>query len=320
MTKEQAIEKFINFPSYRDRGSGELSKIWHLDIKDVKEARETAKWILKNKDVSSREREIKRQAVMPKILILDTETAPLEAYVFGLWKQNIAWDHTIAQWFMLCWSAKWLFSNEILTDCVTGEEALKEDDSRIMTTLWELIDKADIVVAHNAKGADIPWLNTRFILNGLTPPKPYFIIDTLDIARRQFAFSSNKLDALAGYFGIEHKMDTDFNLWKRCKHGDDKALAYMQEYNMKDVDILEEIFLKIRPWIKNYPNANNFINSNIPICATCGSENIEELKGQYYYTSVGKYSLYRCRDCGAITRGRYNLRLPRNIKAVGVGK
>lgn len=315
MTKELAIERFVKFKSYRDCSSARLANDWHMPIEDVKEARKQANLIRAGKAAP-----IKRENNNPKILIFDTETAPLEAYVFSLWRQNIAWDHTISQWFMLCWSAKWLHSNDIMTDCLTGEEALKEDDSRIMKSLWKLIDEADIVVAHNAKGADLPWMNTRFILNGLTPPKPYFTIDTLEIARKQFAFSSNKLDALAEYFGIEHKLDTDFNLWRKCRHGDDAALAYMQEYNMKDVEILEEIFLKLRPWIKNFPNANNFLASERPICATCGSEDLEELKGQYYYTSVGKYSLYRCKKCGAVTRGRYNLRTPRNIKAVGVGK
>lgn len=255
----------------------------------------------------------------PKILLFDLETAPLKAFVFGLWKQNIAWDHVTTQWFILAWSAKWLYSEEVLSDHLTPREAIEEDDKRILTRLRDLIDEADIVVAHNGNKADIPWMNTRFIINGLTPPSPYFSVDTCEVARKNFAFSSNKLDALAEYFGIPHKMDTDFDLWKRCTEGDEEALKYMSEYNVKDTQILEEVYLKLRPWIKGHPNCGNFIDSELPVCSICGSKNLTPLVGQYYYTSVGKYELFRCKECGAVSRGRVNLRR-KKVKTVSVGK
>ena len=71
----------------------------------------------------------------PKILILDIETSPLKAYVWKRWKENISLDQTISEWFMLCWSAKWLFSAETMSCSVTPEDALKEDDSRILKPL-----------------------------------------------------------------------------------------------------------------------------------------------------------------------------------------
>ena len=45
----------------------------------------------------------------PKILLFDVETAPMRAYVWGRWKQNISLNETISEWYMLCWSAKWLY-------------------------------------------------------------------------------------------------------------------------------------------------------------------------------------------------------------------
>ena len=254
---------------------------------------------------------------LPKILIFDTETAPMKAYVWGRWKQNISLDETIAEWYMLCWSAKWLYSNTIMWDVLTPEEAVKQDDKRLVSNLWGLIDEADIVIAYNGKKADIPWMNTRFIVNGLQPTSPYQVVDPCEEARRLFHFSSNKLDALAGYFGIPHKMETNFSLWSKAVDGDKEALKYMSFYCGKDVLILEEVYLRLRPYIKAHPNINSFLNSKQPICASCGSDELKKIKKKFYYTSIGKYELYRCNRCGAITRGRVNLNS--KVKATSIG-
>lgn len=109
------------------------------------------------------------------------------------------------------------------------------------------MDECDIVIAHNGKRFDIPKMNARFIIHDMYPPSFYKQIDTREIAARQFGFSSNKLDALAGYFNIEHKDDTDFELWKRCVEGHAPSLKYMEKYNRKDIVILEKIYLRLRP-------------------------------------------------------------------------
>lgn len=163
---------------------------------------------------------------------------------------------------------------------------------------------ADGFAMHNCS-FDIPRMNTRFILNGLNPPTPYQVVDTLKVAKKQFGFTSNKLQALATYFGFDGKLDTDFNLWKRCMNGDEEALQYMFDYNKQDVNVLEEVYLKLLPFITNHPNMGNLMNNTV--CSNCGSDELELIPNKYYYTSVGKYALYRCKDCGAITRGRKNL-------------
>lgn len=294
MIYEEFVELMKKKPHLRTMGKGLLSKRYGITPEEVVQARRDLR------DFTKR---------LPKILIFDVETAPMKAFVWGRWKQNICLDATISEWYMLCWSAKWLYSNEIIGDKLTSEEAKAEDDKRIVSHLWELVNEADIVVAYNGKKADIPWMNTRFIVNGLIPTKPYFIIDPCEVAKKKFGFSSNKLDALAGYFGIEHKLDTDFKLWVKCVEGDEESLNYMLEYNKIDVKILEEVYLKMRPWITNHPNVANYCDEDTRLCTSCGSENYELLEGQYYYTSCNKYQLYRCKDCGTVFRGRSNLNI-----------
>jgi hypothetical protein len=245
--------------------------------------------------------EVLRDAPLAKILIVDIETSPITAFVWGLWKQDIHTQQIINDWFIIGWAAKWYGGSTIYSEYVTPFEAKNSDDKRIMFPLWELLNKADIVIAHNAKKFDIPRIETRMLLAGLNPPSPYQLIDTLYYYRKQFSFSSNKLDYLNEVLNLDQKIDTGgFELWKDCLAGDKEALAKMEKYNINDVEILEQNYNKLRPWIKNHPNINVYnTDDNIKRCTICGSSDLSEISGTYG-TPVNTYNVYRCNNCGAI--------------------
>ena len=255
-----------------------------------------------NLESLGRYKRVYNQKPSAKILIFDIETAPMKTFAWGVWKQNLNKDLIIDDWFILTWSAKWLYSNEILNDKLTKQEALNQDDSRIATSLWNLFNEADVVIAHNAIKFDIPRMNTRFILNSLLPPSPYQIIDTLKVAQKEFSFSHNRLDYLGRLFGIGRKIKTDFELWERSYNGDETALQEMQDYNDQDVILLEDVYLKLRPWIRSHPNMNLYTEDGV--CSSCGSRNLRE--GGYYRTNVNEYLASQCSDCGAWSRKTKN--------------
>lgn len=262
-------------------------------------------------------------STLPKVLLFDIETSPLQAFIFqkSVWKANVGSDQVISEWFMLCWSAKWLFDDTVMSERLTGNEAKNENDARIVSSLWELLNEADIVIAHNGDSFDVPNMNTRFIVHGLPPTSPYQTIDTKVVAKKQFGFTHNSLNGLAKIFGFEPKMDTDFELWKRCVSGEEEALAYMAEYNKGDVTTLEEIYLKLRPWIKSHPNLGLYVESEEPVCPNCGSSDVTPVEGKNYYTNTSKYPLFRCR-CGAFGRVRTSI-TPKNVRknlAVGLAR
>lgn len=293
MKFNELLKRFNEKPYLLDMGKGKLSQWLKVSKDDIVRAKKLVRMAKKAKNKKR----------LPKILIFDIETAPLKAYVWSRWKQNIYLDQTISEWFMLTWSAKWLYNPEVMSNRLTGKEALAEDDSRIIKDLWELINEADMVVAHNGDRFDIPKMNARFLLNGLPPTTSYKSIDTKKVACKQFGFSSNKLDALARYFHFDTKLDTDFDLWSKCMDGNEEALEYMEKYNQYDVELLEEVYLKLRPWIKSHPNVGLYLEADVPVCANCGNEHL--LQEGYYYTNVGRFETYRC-TCGAISRVRLN--------------
>jgi transposase-like protein len=291
------------------RGKANTSECSHPDIRPQNKARDRfkcsvcSKWFSLNTLPEHYKKWREAPTNQPKILIFDIETLPLLAYIWGVWNQNIPpamMDDNVPSKAIVTWSAKWLNDSAMMSDAMTPEEALIQDDRRIVRSLWELFDEADILIAHNGIRFDIPVANTRFLLHGLTPPSPYKVIDTLLVARKQFDLPHNKMDYIAGVLGIEHKILTTFDLWRDCMMGKQDSLNYMQEYNDKDVFILEEIYIKLRPWIKNHPNYNLF-SDKIGCCPTCGAEDTLEKNGKYQ-TTVNKYQSYRCSKCGSFSR------------------
>ena len=240
-----------------------------------------------------------------KILIVDIETAPIRGWVWGIWNQNVSIDQIQSDWFVLTWAAKWLFEDKVYSGSLTAKEAIAQDDKRIMEGVWELLNEADIVVAHNGDKFDIPKLNTRFLLNGMNPPLPYQSIDTLKHIKRNFSFTSNKLEFVNRMLGLPRKTHHEgFTLWSKCYTGDSESLKKMLDYNINDVKILEETYLMLRPWIKPHPNTALFIlDEHASRCPTCGSANLIE-QGKKYYTTVNAYSQFRCGNCGATGRKR----------------
>jgi hypothetical protein len=253
--------------------------------------------------IKEKENKLKTSA---KILVVDIETSPLLAYVYQkqVWKARIGHKQLVSNWFMLTWAAKWLNEKETFSDALTSKEALKEDDSRIVTSLWLLLDEADIIIAHNGNKFDIPNINTRCVLHKLPPPSPYKQIDTLKVAQQQFGFTHNSLDALATFFGIEGKTDTDFQLWKDCILGKQKSLDEMEIYNINDIVVLEKIYHFLKPYIKGHPNLDLYIDNENSSCTTCGNNTLEVMLGKYFYTQSIRYPIYKCSGCGSISRAK----------------
>jgi len=239
-----------------------------------------------------------------KVLLFDIETLPIVSYHWGMFKQYINHNQIINDWIMLSWSAKWLFDYNIYSDILTPREAIKRHDKRISKSLWKLLDEADVVVAHNLKKFDKKRSQTRFKINGLNPPSPYQLIDTLEQSRKEFSFSSNRLDYLGKIMVNHQKLDTDFELWRKCDNGDKSALKLMDEYCCNDVVLLEEVYLELRAWIKSHPNLNVYGEGYCERCPSCSSEDIK-YKG-YYGTPSGRYASFQCYSCGTYGRSRYS--------------
>lgn len=244
-----------------------------------------------------------------KILLFDIETLPMEVLVWGLYKQRIPHENILKNWSVVSWAAKWLFDNEVMSDVVKPKAAVARSDSGIIEGIWSLLDEADIIIAHNGRKFDTRRLNARFMVNGLSPPSSYYVIDTLQQSYKYTAFASHRLDSLAKTLGKTRKIKTEYELWKRCAGVETtvsdqwKALQEMVHYNKQDVLVLEDFYVELRPWIKSHPNIGLYFDTDKEVCPNCGSNRLT-WKG-YYYTTVNRYKAFRC-ECGAVGRSRFS--------------
>jgi hypothetical protein len=246
------------------------------------------------------------EKTLPKILLLDIETSPLEVYCWEIGHKVSLGHYQIKhEWFILSWAGKWLLEDGIFSDVVTPREAVNKDDSRICKSLWDIFEEAHIIIAHNALWFDIRKAVARFIANALPPPSPFQVIDTLKHARKIAAFSSHKLDHLTKQFGLSQKDDTDFSLWVQCCNGDKEALDYMLKYNISDIEALEGLYLFLRPWMKSHPNLGLYCDHDGSVCPHCKGESLDWRINEYY-TPAGRYNAFRCNNCGATGRSRFN--------------
>lgn len=265
-------------------------------------------WDFKQKIIRG-EVSLKGITTKPKILLIDIETAPVLAHVWRLFNNNTGLNQIQADWYMLSWSAKWLGEGEVFYDGLNEKKTFKtdiENDIEIVKSLWKLFDQADIIIGHNIKRFDDKKTKARFLKHGLTPPSSYRMIDTLNIAKKEFALTSNKLDFLATFLGLKNKVSHEgHTLWTRCMKGDKSAWAIMKEYNIHDVVLLEEVYLRIRPWYQAHPNVAIYYNDYAMRCTTCGSDNVA-ITGNTVKTNLSEFTEYKCGNCGKVSRDGFS--------------
>lgn len=242
---------------------------------------------------------------MPRILVLDIETAPMLAHIWGLFDQNVGLSQIKQDWHILAWAAKWLGSDTVYYHDQRNAKDITNDKA-IIQPLWKLMNEADIIVGQNSKRFDVKKINARFIHHNMSPPSSYRQLDTLQMAKKHFAFSSNKLEYLSDklcnkYKKLKHTEFAGFDLWKECMAGNPKAWKSMEKYNKYDILSTEELFLKLQPW-SNDININVFTTGIQEYSCICGSTDF--VKNGFAYTNNAKYQKYRCKSCGMEHKGR----------------
>lgn len=234
-----------------------------------------------------------------KILGLDIENSGCLAWVWDTGRQFVGIDQIERDWHILCWCAKWLDTDEVMWDSVwrqVGPEGDLTDDRAVVENLAGLIEQADMVYGHNVINFDIRKVKARMMCHEMAPLPPLQVFDTYKQMSRVSRHASHKLDYLSQQLLGENKIKTDRELWTRCEHGDPKAWRDMVDYCARDVQLTEEIYLRLRPWADRHPNLSLLAADGVPRCTRCDSDDL--VRDGYYFTTVSVFQRWRCRDCG----------------------
>lgn len=182
----------------------------------------------------------------PRILLWDIETTPNIGYCWGRWEQNIIEFVEESRLLSIAW--KWEGEKKVncLTTANMSEKSLCQEFSKVL-------DQAHVSIAHNGNAFDVKKFNARLIYNRLKRSGPLMTIDTKSEAKKYFMFNSNSLNDLGKFLKVGRKYKhSGFELWLKCMKGNKKAYGEMAKYNKKDVELLERVYKRMKPFmVKN---------------------------------------------------------------------
>lgn len=128
------------------------------------------------------------------------------------------------------------------------------DDSALLEAFRPIYEQADLIVHHFGDYYDVPFLQTRCIINGLRPLPTVTTVDTWRIARKKMKFGSNRLQRILEVLGCPYdKTPVKLSVWADARVGDRKALKYIVKHNYYDVLVLEWVYYKIRALWPSHP-------------------------------------------------------------------
>lgn len=234
----------------------------------------------------------------PKIILWDIETSLMQVSTFTLYPKYISHHAIIQDWSIICGCWKVLGEDKIYSTSVTDyPKTFKKDvynDYHVVKDLREMLEGADIVIGHNGDKFDLKKFNARLIYHKLPPLPKIQTIDTLKQARKLAKFTSNRLDYLGKFLGVEGKMDTTPGLWDRAMRGDKAAIEEMVEYNKIDVKVLEDVYLALRSYMDTHPN---IADPHTMQCPKCGEREVVKHKLRVSASGVRRQQ-YQCNGCG----------------------
>lgn len=226
----------------------------------------------------------------PKILVIDIETKAGKGYIWRMFDEVRNIEMLIEPTAMLSWAAKWVGEDYTYFDSIH-----RNDKEGMLENMWKLLDEADVVVGWNSNRFDIRHINAAFVEAGMPPPSPYAKLDLLATVKSKMSFMSNKLDYVSGVLGIGHKLPhSGWSLWEGCRAGDKQSWATMEEYNIQDVELTEQMYEKLRPWLP--VKFNRSIEAG-HVCPECGGTHLHS-KG-VRRTPTMLYDRWHCVSCGS---------------------
>lgn len=230
-----------------------------------------------------------------KILFLDIETSLILTYTFGIRDQHISHKQIAndrSGRLIHCVGLKWLGKPvRVVSEWEHGYEGM-------MQAVHADLLEADAIVTYNGAKFDLPKLEGQFHLLGMEPPPPPTQID-LYLAARKMGHISNKLDYLAPLLGLGGKVKhPGLDLWIGCFNGDPAAQKMMAKYCAGDVRLTEQVYKKLKPYIRNHPH---IAETKREQCGACGST---RLQGRgIHRTKASIAQRYQCQACGSWSVG-----------------
>jgi uncharacterized protein YprB with RNaseH-like and TPR domain len=228
-----------------------------------------------------------------KILFYDVETSPNLGWTWQKYEQNVIAFEKERE--LLSYAYSWLGDKKVHFDSRKGERS----DKRLITNLKDLLESADIVVAHNGDAFDNKVAKTRMLFHRMKPLRILCSVDTKKVAKLYFNFNGNGLDDLSRFLSLGKKLpNKGFEMWKGCMENDPTSWREMERYNKHDIVLLKKAYRRMQPWIENHPNVTRMLRpylTDIGVCPRCGTKDV--VKRGIRGTARSVQQQWHCRRC-----------------------
>jgi len=147
---------------------------------------------------------------------------------------------------MLSWAVKDGQSEKVYTDYFTPQD-LKDniEDKRIIESCIDKLMRYDKIVTYFGSGFDFPFLRARALITKVKFPKYGSLLhkDLYFLIRSKFKISSRRLEnACKQLIGASDKTKIESIYWRQALRGDSKAISYVVDHNIHDVEDLEKLY------------------------------------------------------------------------------
>lgn len=197
---------------------------------------------------------------------------------------------------VLCIGWKWLGEKKVSVPAITDYKGWKKEpwnDKRLIQDFAKVMEEADVWVTYNGKRFDVPYIQAKLLIHGLTvlPNTPH--VDLYQVVRHAIVLSRKSLANVAKNLKLKaEKTPVEGDHWLRAMCGNEKSIKYVVDHCIADVLLLEEAYHRLKPLVRQHPIV---VRGNT--CRSCGSKKVQK-RGQYRTTKKLKQRT-RCMDCGA---------------------
>lgn len=184
-----------------------------------------------------------------------------------------------------------------ILDYLDKSDDLIKAEKRILKDISIRMLSADVWLGHFSTYYDLPFLNTRLLYHNLPilPPN-YSQLDTWKIAKNRLKLRNNRLITIQEFLKLKDEKNAILpEQWIRAIGRHRPSMDYIVEHNRRDVLVLEEAYLRLRPLVLDHPN-KGLIDGHGG-CGVCGSIKLQ--RRGFHVTRTRKFQRLQCQECGA---------------------
>lgn len=234
-----------------------------------------------------------------KVLIFDIETSRVRGDMWWSGKQFVNGNSLISEGKIITIAYKWLGEDKI--------HAVKWDknncDKQLMRDFIKVYNQADMVIGYNNDRFDNKYLNARAMKFNLDIDVSIKSFDIMKQSKRLFRLPSYSMNYLAKYTGVATKLQhSGLEMWNNIQYGTKKeakkSMKLMLKYNIQDIIVTEQVYLRVRKYMKNPIHIGVLQGKEKTTCTCCGSDTLKLYKTTTTSAGTIQHNM-KCTTCSS---------------------